>query len=281
MPKPQIIRGLPSAEYHTLKAVSASMALALVEECPLKAWIGSPWNPALEVEHKPVFDIGTALHLAILEPASYEARTVHHDFAEYRTNESKAIRDAAYEAGQTPLKPVDAALVGELRKSLMDTPEIARLLHAPGDAEVSLTWEWGDVACKARPDYLPDDCSFVLDLKTANTAEPGAVGRKAFTEGWHVRAAWYLAGTKAVRGILPDHYWFAVGEKDKPHIWQLYEMDERALVRGEQIVMRALDVATECLKTGNWPKYREGASAIKLPGWAEFQYADREEAGEL
>jgi hypothetical protein len=281
MKAPALIRGLPSAEYHVIKAMSASMAVSLVEECPLKAWIGSAFNPDLVIERKPVFDIGTALHLAVLEPDAFESRTVLHDFAEYRTNESRAIRDSAYEAGKTPLKPVEGALVAELRDSIMDAPEIARLLKQPGDAEVSLTWEWNGLPCKARPDYLPDDCSFVLDLKTANTAEPRAMGRKALTEGWHIRAPWYMAGVKAVKGILPEHYWFAVVEKDAPYISQLYEMEDRALVRGEQLIERALDLFNECRIRGVWPKYREGSSIISLPGWAEFQYADREAAGEI
>jgi hypothetical protein len=277
----KLTRNLPAAQYHAIKALSASVAFTMVEQCPLKGWIASPWNPALVAENKSVFDIGTALHLAVLEPEEFEERVVCHEYEEYRSGDAKFIRDGAYAAGKTPLKPSEGDLVEELRKSIWAEREIAEKLERPGDAEISMEWEWEGVPCKARPDFLPSDYSFVLDLKTANTAQPEALGRKAMVEGWHVRAAWYLAGVQAVTGVTPQTYWFAVVEKDAPHIAQLYEMDPKALVRGEQIIMRALDQFAACQRSGFWPKYRSGPSVITLPGWAEFKYAEREEMGEL
>lgn len=277
----RIVLDMPSAEYHATKALSASMAFTMVEQCPLKAWGASAFNPDAQRETATHFDIGTALHLAILEPAEYEGRTVHHEYDDYKTKDSRAVREAAYEAGKTPLKPLEAGLVQKLREGVLDAPEIAEKLEAPGTSEASLFWEWDGIPCKCRPDRLPNDYSFVLDLKTANTAQPEALGRKAMVEGWFCRAAWYMAGVQAVTGVTPQTYWFAVIEKDAPHIAQLYEMDEKALVRGEQIIMRALALFRECQHTGIWPKYRQGPSIIKLPGWSEFRFAEREEMGEL
>jgi PDDEXK-like domain of unknown function (DUF3799) len=276
VPDASIIHGLAAADYHEIQALSASMALTMVEQCAARAWVESPFNPDLVVDHKPEFDIGTALHLAILEPDQFTARTVQHAFDAYRTNESKAIRDDAYEAGKTPLKPADAVLVAQLRDSILDTPEVANLLAVPGNSEVTLEWQWDDVRCKCRPDYLAEDRSFILDLKTSTSAEPRQVSRKAYSDGWHVRAAFYLAGVQAVTGRLPDHYWFAVVEKDAPFITQLYELDERALIWGEQLIGRALTIFAQCQKAGVWPKYRQGPSVISLPAWAEHQMADQE-----
>ncbi len=275
MPSVSIIPSLPSADYHAIKALSASMALTIVERCPLVAWTESSFNPDLEIENKPIFDVGTALHLAILEPEQFNERVVMHGFDDYRKTEAREIRDAAYAAGKTPLKPEEHALVLALADSIRATPEISTLLAKPGDAEVSLTWEWDGQPMKARPDFLAADRSFVLDLKSSTSAEPRQVSRKAFTDGWHVRAAWYMAGVKAVTGVLPEHYWFAVCEKNCPYIAQLYELDERALIWGEQLVGRAVNLFAECQKTGVWPKYRQGPSVISLPTWSEHQLADQ------
>lgn len=278
---PEIIRSLPSADYHALKALSASMAIALVERCPLIAFTESSFNPALEIDHKPAFDVGTALHLAVLEPDRFAERTVCHGFDDYRSKDAREARDAAYDAGKTPLKPAEADLVFALRDSIHNTPEVARLLAQPGDAEVTLTWEFDGLPCKARPDFLAADASFAIDLKSAVAAHPDAISRKAMQEGWQTRSAFYMAGIHAVTGRLPDSYWYVVAEKSPPYICQLYEMDAKALVRGEQIVGRAVHLFRECLEMGVWPKYRNGPSVISLPNWAEFRYAEMEEEGLL
>lgn len=107
------------------------------------------------------------------------------------------------------------------------------------------------------------------------------MGRDAFNHGWHVRAAWYMSGVKEVTKVLPSRYCFVPVEKESPHIVQVYEMEDSALIRGEQIIGKALDLFSQCQKSGVWPKYRTGPSKLKLPTWAEYQYAEREENGEF
>lgn len=282
-----ISKDMPATEYHAIKALSASMAFAMVEQCPLKAWTASPFNPNAVVEHEPHFDIGTAAHLAVLEPHLFAERVVVigpeslDKNGNYGTKEARQIRDDAYAMGLTPLKPAEADLVDRLQRAVLADPD-ASALFRNGDPEVSLTWEWDGVPCKARPDFIMSVSNSLIDLKTAESAEPRSVSRKAFNEGWHVRAAWYLRGTRELIGTRPpQHYWFVVVEKDPPHIVQVYEMDARALAWGEMIIGRALALFAECQRTGVWPRYRDKPSIIELPEWAEFQLADREGRGEF
>lgn len=278
------LRGLPAeveggvnaTEYHAIKALSAGMIWTMDSECPLKAWLASPWNPDREAENAVHFDIGRAAHLAVLEPHLIADQVVVHEHAEYRSNAAKAVRDEAYAAGKTPLKPDEWAIVEGVQNAISGHPTAIKLF-GKGEPEVTLTWEWDGLPCKARPDFLADDLTYVLDLKTANTINPRAVGRKAFGEGWFVRAAWYTAGVKAARGTLPDKYLFVVVEKDAPHLIGVYELDNRALLFGEQIIMRTLDRAVTCLKTGIWPGYGDGEiTRLSLPTWAEYQLAEAE-----
>src|SRR5437016_703540 len=53
---------LPS-DYHAMRALSASGAWILAEDCPAKFLWRSPWNPLWEGEDKSEFDLGTAAHL--------------------------------------------------------------------------------------------------------------------------------------------------------------------------------------------------------------------------
>src|ERR1051326_3011729 len=68
LPPAQRISGLPAVEYHALRALSASGAWLLAEECAAKFLWRSPWNPLYVPEAKTDFDIGVAAHLAVLEP---------------------------------------------------------------------------------------------------------------------------------------------------------------------------------------------------------------------
>jgi hypothetical protein len=278
-----IIPDLPSTEYHAIKAMSAGMAWTTDSECALKAWLESPWNTAREAETATHFDIGTAAHLAILEPHLFSDRVVTHGFDDYKKKEAREARDAAYAAGKTPLKPAERDIVFGVAASI-DRHKEAGKLFKDGDAEISLQWDWNGIPCKCRPDFLPTSLKYVVDLKTANSVNPRVVSRALERDGWFVRAPWYLGGIKAVTGVMPEKYLFVVVEKDPPHMVEVFELDERALVQGEQIIMRTLNVFAECMKTGLWPTYSGstgGIIKIGRPTWAEYQHADRDEAGDF
>lgn len=67
-PMSAVVRDMGAAEYHAIKALSAGMVITLNQEYPLRARLDSPFNQAQVRENKPEFDIGTAAHLAVLEP---------------------------------------------------------------------------------------------------------------------------------------------------------------------------------------------------------------------
>lgn len=287
---PGLIRGLPAADYHAIKALSAGMVWTADSECPRKAWIGSPWNAARESTNAHHFDIGTAAHLAILEPGIAASRTVivrgftakGVPSAGYASHDAKEQRDAAYAAGKTPLLIEEWNVVEEMRAAVMGAHPLTPALFAQGDTEVTVQWEWNGLACKCRPDLLASDLSYVLDLKTTPSANPRTIAVKAAREGWHVRASWYLGGIKAATGTLPDRYLFVVAESKPPHLIEVYELDLKALIYGDQIIGRTIKVIGECLSKNDWPGYGDGKiSTIALPSWVEFQRAEREEAGEF
>lgn len=278
-----VIRDLPADQYHAIKALSAGMIWTLDSECAAKAWLASPWNPAREAETAPHFDVGTAAHLAVLEPHLFDERVVAHGFKDYRSRAAQAARDSAYAAGKTPLKPEEHQIVLGMREAITRHPE-ARDLFSSGDAEISMSWDWNGLPCKLRADYLPSRNETVVDLKTAITCNPQAVQRKIETEGWFVRAAWYLSGVEEATGIRPISYKFVVVEKDPPHLCEVFELDDNALLQGEQIIMRALKTAKECFRAQRWPTYSGrsgGVIRLSRPNWARFQHADREAEGEF
>lgn len=272
-----VIHALPAPEYHAQRALSAGMIHTFDAECPAKAYRASPWNPNRKPTNASHFDIGTAAHLATLEPTELSNRVVVHGFDDYRTKEARSIRDDAWAEGLTPLKPAEWESVQEIARAI-DNSDAASLFQR-GNGEVTMRWEWSGLPCKLRADYLPDSCEYLVDLKTCRSANPEAFSRAVWNFGYHIRAAWYLAGAEAAMTVRPEHYYFVCVEVEPVGLVTVYELDAGALHRGDQIIARTIPRIGECLASGEWPGYAGGV--IGLPSWSEFRLADREEAGDF
>src|ERR1051325_8986543 len=105
------LSGLPAVEYHAMRALSASGAWLLAEECAGKFLWRSPWNPLYVPEERADFDIGVAAHLAVLEPERQAQSIVVIEAGDYRTNRARHARDAARGEGKVPLLPYQYDIV--------------------------------------------------------------------------------------------------------------------------------------------------------------------------
>src|SRR5437016_4179226 len=134
------ISGLPAVEYHAMRALSASGAWLLAQECPAKFLWRSPWNPLYVPEAKTDFDIGVAAHLAVLEPERQADNIVLIEAGDYRTTKARDARDAARGAGKVPLLPYQFDIVRAIAGSIRAHP-IASESFRGGEAEVTLIWQ--------------------------------------------------------------------------------------------------------------------------------------------
>jgi hypothetical protein len=275
-----MIRNLSMEAYQTLPALSAGGIITLSEQCPALYWAQSPFNPSpLRPKHKAEFDVGTAAHLAVLEPLEYSERVVHVPFETYHKAEAREIRDGAYAAGQTPLKPSEVEIVDGIREAIQRLGDIASLFRG-GQAEITVQWEMDGVACKCRPDYVAED--YILDLKTVACAHPRAIAQAAMRDGWHVRDVWYRMGMSYTNPLVTAKYLFVCVEKTPPYLVEVYQLDQRARAWGEQIVRRGLTLFKRCRDAGRWPSYHDHFPVtVSLPTYAEYALADREAAGDF
>jgi hypothetical protein len=284
----RLITNLPAAEYHAMRALSASGAWILSEDCPAKFLWRSPWNPLWQGEEKSEFDIATAAHLAVLEADQFAIRTQLVDAPDYRTSRARELRDRARAEGKVPLLHWQQDIVQAIAGSIRAHPIAAEAFRS-GLPEVTLTWR--DVGtgapCKARVDWLPGHGRWLVDLKSAASANPRVWRDQAYRLGYHARAAWYLDGAEAVTGRRPDEYWFVVVEKAPPYLVSVIAFDEMALEWGRVTNRRACQLFQRAASRGDWPGYREPqaerdrAFRISLPPWAIFQLQDRSDAGEF
>jgi len=287
-PSARRISELPAVHYHAMRALSASGAWLVVEECAAKFLWRSPWNPLYVPEAKTDFDIGVAAHLAVLEPQRQADNIVLIEAGDYRTTKARDARDTARAAGKVPLLPYQFDIVRAIAGSIRAHP-IASEAFRGGEAEVTLLWSDPDtgIPCKARPDYLPSHSRWVVDLKTAASANPRSWRDQAYRLGYHARAAWYLDGAKAVLGQSPEEYWFVLVEKEPPYLVSVVSFDHDALAWGRIANRKARERFAVSAAANDWPGYRgpgqnhDRAFRIGLPPWAIYQLQDREEAGEF
>jgi len=285
---PGRLSGLPAVDYHAIRALSASGAWLLAQECAAKFLWRSPWNPLYEPEAKTDFDLGVAAHLAVLEPQDQTDSVVLIEAGDYRTTKARESRDAARAAGKVPLLPYQFDIVRAIAGSIRTHP-IASLGFSGGEAEVTLTWQDTPtgIPCKARPDYLPAHGRWLVDLKTAASANPRTWRDQAYRLGYHARAAWYLDGAAAVLGDKPEEYWFVIVEKEPPYLVSVITFDEEALEWGGIANRKACELFARSAAANDWPGYREPGQShdrafrIGLPPWALYQLQDREDAGEF
>lgn len=278
---------MPAEDYHRTKALSASGAWTLAEDCPAKFLWQSPWNPLWQPAAKTEFDIGSGAHLAVLEPARFAAATVIVDADNYRSHRAQEARDDARAAGKVPLLPHQLDIVQAIRGSILAHPIAAQAFADGGDPEVSLFWRDAgtDVPCKLRVDWLSPHGRWQVDLKTAASANPAKWRDQAYRLGYHARAAWYIEGGEAALGFRPEEYWFVVVEKEPPWLVSVIALDEAALEWGRIVNRRACELFARCAQSGDWPGYREPdakkdrAFRIGLPPWALYQLQDRAETG--
>src|SRR5436305_7172715 len=141
------------------------------------------------------FDIGVAAHLAVLEPGRQGDSIVVIEAGDYRSSKARDARDAARASGKVPLLPYQLDIVQAIAGSIRAHPIAARAFKG-GEAEVTLTWHdpGTGIPCKARPDYLPAHGGWLVDLKTAASANPRTWRDQAYGLGYPARAAWYLHG---------------------------------------------------------------------------------------
>jgi hypothetical protein len=262
--EPAILNGvydIPADEYHASPALSSSGAKKLLH----------PSCPAIfeyEREHgqerKQEFDFGTAAHTLLLGsgPQPYVV-----DADNYQTKLARKERDDAYARGDVPLLPREFDAVQAMVAKARAHPRVAELL-AQGQAEVSLLWTdpVTGVDCRARPDWLRDDG--IVDYKTSTSAEPGHIAKTVANFGYHVQAAFYLAGAVELELLPPDAWFrFIFQDKNPPHLIKVVELDETALEIGRDKFEAALEVFRDCTEAGIWPDYGTDIEVISLPAY--------------
>lgn len=251
---------IDAANFSTLKHFDRSAAHA-------HEYILHPKEPTDAME------LGTAVHMAILEPERFASAYTVAPKVDRRTKEGKAewAKIEADNPGRSFLSTEEYEQCNGMMKAVESHPFAHQLIYGQGRNEISCIWkdEATGVLCKSRMDRFTSawGYSVVLDIKSTGNAQEGIFKAQAARMLYHVQAAFYLDGLNTL-APLDRRFLTLVIERERPHGIQIFEMDDEALSEGRSRYRSFLRQYKACKETNNWPGYVNGIQPLALPKWA-------------
>ena len=229
--------------------------------------------------------LGTAAHLATLEPERFEREYAFcPDDADGKAPRRGTKAWDAFVAeheGCIVLKQTEHMAAVRIAEAV-HTDELARRYLLRGEAEVSIVWR--DVQtglwCKGRVDWLSSSVpDVVLDLKTSADVAPAKFQAGYARMLYHGQAAFYTDGFRQLLGRPVAHKCIAVESKE-PHDVVVYDVIGEPLEAGTELYTDLLTQLVACQRDGLWPGHAKGAEvSLRLPAWAMGNDEDLSDLG--
>jgi exodeoxyribonuclease VIII len=257
---------MTNAEYHAHKAISKSkLDAARKSGRHLQDMLYGPPRDSTAA-----FDMGTVVHASALPGENPDDIAVRMpEGMKKTTKEGKAF--VAEHQGKIILNPSDAHIVDQMMLSLREHPFSASLVNGElkGKAEQSFFCTDKDTGLelKARPDFLMDDLSLIIDLKTTVDASPKGFQRSVANYRYFVQASHYLDVIEGATGTRPQAFLFVAVEKTRPFSTAVYMADQAMIDLGKQQAREDLNNIAQWIADNKFPGYSERVEEISLPKW--------------
>lgn len=283
MTTPGIHLNLTNEEYHSGPGISKSGLWTIYTKTPAHYRFEER-----EEKSRAALDLGTATHIALLEPDHFEARVMQGP-ADRRGNQWKDT--AAYCASQnlTALTGPDYAKCLRIRDAgercdVLRQVRQGAIIEASGYATCPAT----GVLMRCRPDAYNPALGMILDLKTARGGGGREFQRATAEYGYHMQEAFYTDVWNMALDIPAGPYpWemkrhdvssfvFVVIESAAPFLVSTYELKPSAVEEGRKAYQHALAKYATCLErerlgmplTHAWPGYPPEPEPLDIPRWA-------------
>ena len=257
---------MTNAEYHAHKAISKSkLDAARKSGRHLQDMLYGPPRDSTAA-----FDMGTVVHASALPGENPDDIAVRMpEGMKKTTKEGKAF--VAEHKGKIILNPSDAYVVDQMMLSLREHPFSASLVNGElkGKSEQSFfcTDKETGLELKARPDFLMDDLSLIIDLKTTVDASPKGFQRSVANYRYFVQASHYLDVVEGATGTRPQAFLFVAVEKTRPFSTAVYMADQAMIDLGKQQAREDLNNIAQWIADDKFPGYSERVEEISLPKW--------------
>lgn len=291
-PDDGVYADIAAEDYHKIDALNAST---------VKAFCKSGIHGEHELTKPPPASealwFGGAFHSAVLEPDDFAKRMHPYQKEEGSDNEtgigpSADVAHRKYLAehpDSIPMRKGWIKTITGMRGRIENHPDCPYLLHGT-DGQNELTFIWRaivvidgvrvTVPCKARADryikgFQPHKdaaiVSGILDVKTCRDSSVSGFEKAIGTFGYHIQAAWYLAG--AIRNgmidrIHDDSYNIIAVEKTAPYPVGVYPINTASLQYGVKECERGMREYLKYRLYGHTSGPTDYKVTMGIPAWA-------------
>ncbi len=264
---------MTNEEYHASPGISKSH-LDTIDEKSEKHYWHKYLNPLREKdEPTPAMKLGSAIHIAILEPHLIESHVVAGLDHDRRSNENKRAW-AEFEELHKDKIIIPAAGYKRLLEMVdaVHSHPVASNLFVGGRSEQSvfaIDHDTGELI-KCRYDYYHggDRVEHVIDLKKTTDASPIGFGKSCANYRYDVQGAWYYHVNGCAFGYMPEAWTFVAIEEDPPYAIGIYALDYETIKRAWNSAQRSLSRIIQARRANHFPDYGETPMALELPNWA-------------
>lgn len=277
---PGIRTDLSNEAYHSIDSLSSTGIKRLLQSPAHYRWDMD--NPREQTES---MLLGTALHMAVLEPVLYADQLVvvpasapKKPTAAQRAAakptpaaiESMAFWgriEAEQAAGKLVLTEAQHDRVSGMVRAVQRHPMSEMLTD--GAAEISFQWDDArlGIPCRCRFDYLRQD-GIAIDLKTTVNASAEDFAKSAANFGYHLSAAHYGNGHEHLLDASLKAFVLLAVENTAPYCVAAYVLESDAILFGKDRVEEAMLLYKQCRDSGYWPGYTERTLPLRMPRWA-------------
>lgn len=192
---------------------------------------------------------------------------------QFKLDSARKWRDDHAAAGRLPVSRDDYRYARTACDNIRENLFKHYKLELNGESQVTGLWQSGGVWCRLRMDHWKEQEGLILDVKTAEDANPRALGARCYSFGYDIQDAAYRQG---VETLIPElggraRMLFVFCETTPPYEVVVSPMAGSMRAVGEARWNQAIKLWGECLASGKFPGYVTDAVGIEAPVWAMKQ----------
>jgi exodeoxyribonuclease VIII len=260
------VDNLDETVYHSMKNFVSHSMLRGIKESPAKfRWeMDNPSPPS------PAQALGSAIHMALLEPDKFQVKYAVYPKVDRRTKAGKASHDEWKKANEDKLhlSENDMLVVERIHAKTFDDDFFQKFLRK-GRKEVSLFAKDPTTGLlrRARLDNWIEELGVVVDIKTTDSAQEHVFLSDITRYQYYTQAAYYTDMVELVTGSRPKAFVLLAVEKTKDCDIRAFSVSPQALVEGSKIYRSWLSTLAECIASDKWPGYKREFITYHLPKW--------------
>ena len=262
---PSVLPHLSHDGYHVIKEAIGSSGIKTIYNKSVAHY------KFHEPKHSVHFDIGTAVHVAILEPDKFE-ESVLKCGKDRRTTLYKELQKSKKE-NQIIITDKEYDICLRSRDSVHRKSECNKIIASDfGQSEMSAFAKdpFTGVKMKTRPDrvIIGETSDILIDLKTTQSADEDSVVRSISRYGYHTQEAFYRHVWSLATGRKIARFLFLFVEKEPPFACCIYELPKSFLDEGIACMKKALVEYKDAEVNGIYDDYPNEIVTLDIPYWA-------------